>query len=400
MSFQQGLSGLNAASRGLDVIGHNIANANTTGMKASRAEFSDLYAGNLASSGSATPGTGVAVSAISQQFTQGNITATGNSLDVAINGSGFFNVVLPNGDQAYTRAGNFKMDKDGYIVTNEGARLQGDIVDPVTKAVSKGTLQVPTGKGVAGKATSSGNIELNLDTRAAVASSVTPPTPLTTYGTSLNIFDTQGAAVPVNLYFQKTGANTWNVYQKADGSDTPTALTFDGTGKLTAPASGKITIADPRATPGPGGAVGGTFSIAGMTQNAASFAVSDLSQDGYAPGALTGMTIDADGSLTTRYSNGQTQKAGVVTIANFRNAQGLEPASGSYWKQTIASGNPIVGAPGAGNLGKLKSGALEDSTVDLTGELVGMMTAQRAYQANAQTIKTQDQVMSTLVNLR
>ncbi|MEH3086309.1 MAG: flagellar hook protein FlgE [Xylophilus ampelinus] len=400
MSFQQGLSGLNAASRGLDVIGHNIANANTTGMKASRAEFSELYAGNLASSGGVTSGIGVAVSAVSQQFTQGNITATGNDLDVAVSGNGFFTVQLPSGDPAYTRAGNFKMDKDGYIVTNDGAKLQGDIIDPVTKAITKGTLQVPTGKGIDGKATTSGNIELNLDTRAVVANSVTPNVPLTTYGTSLNVFDTQGTAVPVNLYFQKTGANAWNVYQKADGSDTPTAIAFDSTGRLTTPASGLITIADPRGTPGPGGAVGGSFRISGITQNASAFSVSDLTQDGYAPGALTGMTIEADGSLTTRYSNGQTQKAGVVTLASFRNVQGLEPSSGGYWKQTFSSGAPIVSAPGSGNFGKLKSGALEDSTVDLTGELVNMMTAQRAYQANAQTIKTQDQVMSTLVNLR
>jgi flagellar hook protein FlgE len=138
----------------------------------------------------------------------------------------------------------------------------------------------------------------------------------------------------------------------------------------------------------------------GMTQNASSFYVSSLAQDGYAPGELTGLNIGDDGIISARYSNGQTQSAGQIVLANFRNQQGLESTSGGYWKETAASGAPLKNTPGSGNFGKIASGSLEDSNVDLTSELVNMMTAQRAYQANAQTIKTQDQVMSTLVNLR
>ncbi|MCS4511228.1 flagellar hook protein FlgE [Xylophilus ampelinus] len=400
MSFQQGLSGLNASSRNLDVIGHNIANANTTGMKASRAEFSELYAGNIGTSGGTAAGIGVAVSTVSQQFTQGNITTTGNSLDVSINGSGFFTVAQPNGDLAYTRAGNFKLDATGNIITNDGAKLQGDIIDPVTGAISKGALTVPTGKGVAGKETTTGKLELNLDTRAPVASAQVPPTPTTTYGTSLNVYDKQGAAIPVNLYFVKTGPNAWNAYTKPDASDTPTALTFDTSGKLLTPNPATMTLTGLQNAGSTSDPVSVAFDLSGMTQNASSFAVSDLAQNGYAPGQLTGMSIENDGTLTTRYSNGQTQSAGRVTLSNFRNVQGLEVSNGGYWKQTAASGAPITSNPGSGSFGQLRSGALEDSTVDLTGELVNMMTAQRAYQANAQTIKTQDQVMSTLVNLR
>jgi len=225
MAFQQGLSGLNAASRNLDVIGNNIANVNTTGMKASRAEFSDLYASNLGSGGSAnTPGIGVQTAAISQQFSQGNLTTTGNDLDLAINGNGFYTVTLPNGETAYTRNGTFKLDSDGNIVTNGGAKLQGNIFDPITGAVTKGTLSLPTGKGVAGHQSSSINIAANLDTQAVVYNSVTPNTALSTYGTSVTAYDSQGASVPVGLYFQKTDANTWNVYADYPQGNSTTSI--------------------------------------------------------------------------------------------------------------------------------------------------------------------------------
>lgn len=407
MAFQQGLSGLNAASRNLDVIGNNIANVNTTGMKASRAEFSDLYASNLGSGGSAnTPGIGVQTAAISQQFSQGNLTTTGNDLDLAINGNGFYTVTLPNGETAYTRNGTFKLDSDGNIVTNGGAKLQGNIFDPITGAVTKGTLSLPTGKGVAGHQSSSINIAANLDTQAVVYNSVTPNTALSTYGTSVTAYDSQGASVPVGLYFQKTDANTWNVYADYPQGNSTTSTTGTPVGTVTFDAAGNISSGSSLTIPGIQikGAATPAFDVnvdlTNLTQNASSFYVSSLKQDGYAPGELTGMAFSENGTLTARYSNGQTQSTGQIQLSNFRNVQGLEPSSGDYWKETVASGAPIKNAPGSGNFGKISSGSLEDSNVDLTAELVNMMTAQRAYQANAQTIKTQDQIMSTLVNLR
>ncbi|QHI97984.1 flagellar hook-basal body complex protein [Xylophilus rhododendri] len=407
MAFQQGLSGLNAASKSLDVIGNNIANVNTTGMKASRAEFSDLYASNLGSGGAASiPGIGVMTAAISQQFSQGNLTTTGNDLDLAINGAGFYQVQLPSGEIAYTRNGTFKLDNSGNIVTNAGAKLQGNIFDPLTGAVTKGNLTLPTGKGVAGHQTSAITATANLDTTAVAYNSVTPNIPLSTYGTSITAYDSQGAAVPIGMYFQKTASNTWNVYADypqggATGTTTGTpvgTVTFDANGVISS--GTPLTLTGVQVSGAATPAFNVTVNLDGLTQNASSFYVSSLKQDGYAPGELTGMSFAEDGTLTARYSNGQTQSTGQIVLANFRNVQGLEPTSGDYWKETISSGAPIKNVPGSGNFGKINSGTLEDSNVDLTAELVNMMTAQRAYQANAQTIKTQDQIMSTLVNLR
>jgi flagellar hook protein FlgE len=407
MAFQQGLSGLNAASKNLDVIGNNIANVNTTGMKMSRAEFSDLYASNLGSGGSGgTPGIGVQTAAISQQFSQGNLTTTGNDLDLAINGNGFYTVQLPNGETAYTRNGTFKLDNSGNIVTNGGAKLQGKVFDPLTGAVTTGALTLPTGAGVTGHQSTTVTATANLDTTAAVFNSVTPNTALSTYGTSVTVYDSQGAAIPVGLYFQKTAANAWNVYADYPQGTSTTGTTGTPVGSVTFDASGNISSGTPLTLSGIQVSTAATpaFNVAvnldGLTQNASSFYVSSLKQDGYAPGELTGMAFAEDGTLTARYSNGQTQSTGQIQLANFRNVQGLEPSSGDYWKQSVASGAPIMNSPGSGNFGKISSGTLEDSNVDLTAELVNMMTAQRAYQANAQTIKTQDQIMSTLVNLR
>jgi flagellar hook protein FlgE len=204
MSFQTGLSGLNASSRSLDVIGNNIANANTSGMKSSRAEFSDLVASSLgAGGGSNGPGIGVAVQTISQQFSQGNITTTSNSLDVAINGGGFFQLTQTDGSMAYTRDGAFKLDKDGYLVTNTCANLMGYPTDKLGNPTSASiqALQLPTNAPIAASATTTISAEFNLDARAPVAATATPVTPRSTYGTSLTLYDSQGTTVPVSLYF-------------------------------------------------------------------------------------------------------------------------------------------------------------------------------------------------------
>ncbi len=404
MSFQTGLSGLNASSRSLDVIGNNIANANTTGMKASRVEFGDLVASALGAGGSGGGvGIGVGIDAIAQQFTQGNINTTNNVLDVAINGSGFFQLTQPDGSTAYTRDGSFKLDKDGYIVTNTGANVMGYPTDTAGNAtsVTAQKLLLPTSAPIAAKATSTITAEFNLDARAPVAASTTPPTPRTTYGTSLTLFDSQGATVPLNLYFERAASTTtdnWDVYDVASGGTALFQMQFDANGTLTAPVGPQtVTVATPSAvTP----SISAALDISKVTQFGAAFAVSNLTQDGYAPGELTSLSIGESGVITTRYSNGQTQSAGQVMLTDFRNVQGLMPLGHNAWSATFESGLPVQGKAGDGKFGVLRSGALEESNVDLTSELVNMMTAQRTYQANAQTIKTQDQVMSTLVNLR
>ena len=404
MAFQQGLSGLNASSRNLDVIGHNIANANTVGMKASRAEFGEIYASSINSAGGINAGIGVQVSTVSQLFTQGNITVTGNDLDVAINGSGFYELTMSDGSMAYSRAGMFKLNKDGEIVTESGAQLMGypTDADGVRTGFESVPLTLPTGGPIPAKQTTGIQAEFNLDAGAEIAAAAVPPTPLGTYSTSLNAYDAQGLPIPVGLVFDKIGNNQWNVYTSVNGADPALSVPFqinflaDGTFD---PANvvPQIQLASPN-DPAQTFMVDLDFGTA--TQFGADFAVTDLNQDGYRPGELTSLGISEAGVITATYSNGQTQAAGQIALVNFRNVQGLSPGSGGMWTQTFASGEPVRGAPGEGNLGYLSPGALEDSNVDLTAELVNMMTAQRAYQANAQTIKTQDQILSTLLNMR
>ena len=440
MAFQQGLSGLNAAAKNLDVIGHNIANANTTGFKSSRAEFADLMVASMGMSGGQNAGFGVEVAAVAQQFKQRSLSSTGNSLDVAINGGGFFQVQQPNGSMAYTRAGDFKMDQFGNLKTNGGAGVMGyqykdEVVNGVTQRVlsaAAAPITLPTGKPIEAKATENIKLAMNLDARAKLAAGAPasagppkvdeiPPTPRSKYGTSINVYDSQGVATPVNLYFMKTGnANEWEVYTtldetvQANGSPVFT-LTFDEKGAIktpeaTAPDTGfgiRLTDILPTSNTNLTTAINSTgtppgvfLDLSSATQFGSQFAVSDPSQDGYASGELTGVTIAQDGTVMASYSNGMSRAEAQVALANFRNPQGLIEIGGNNWIESPSSGSVVLGKPGSGQFGSLRSGALEDSNVDLTAELVGMITAQRAYQANAQTIKTQDQVMSTIVNLR
>jgi flagellar hook protein FlgE len=300
--------------------------------------------------------------------------------------------------------------------------------DPTTGKAAGALLQplvIPTAGPIAAKATERVTAEFNLDARARDAAGVAavtgppaipaiPATPRSTYGTSINVYDAQGVAAPLQLYFQKTAtANEWTVHTGLNTVSPPVTfasigtLRFDATGKLTLPATGTLNIGvNTIDSPNPNSTTPGklpqalTVDLSKITHFGSAFAVSNLSQDGYASGEMTGLTIGENGTIATRYSNGQTQYSGQIALADFRNTQGLSPLGGNAWAATFESGDSVSGAPGAGKFGALRAGALEDSNVDLTSELVNMMTAQRAYQANAQTIKTQDQVMSTLVNLR
>ena len=406
MSFQTGLSGLNAASRNLDVIGNNIANANTVGAKVARAEFSEIVAASTIAANGRTEGIGVEVATVSQQFTQGSVNLTGGAQDLAINGSGFFRVTLADGSAAYTRAGAFKLDTQGNIVTNAGAKLMGypTSVAGVATSSTLQPMQLPTSSPIPARATSAITAEFNLNAAAPVWNASVPNVPLTTYGTSLNTYDSQGSAIPSSVYMRKTANDTWQVFTDPTSDATATAtlaatLTFDVNGQLlgSVPATPTVSITSPNPTIG---TINPTLDFSKATQYATAFAVTDLTQDGYAPGDFVAMSIGENGVISARYSNGQTQATGQIALADFRNVQGLRPTANGNWVETVASGQPIVGEPGAGKFGSLRAGALEDSNIDLTAELVNMMTAQRTYQANAQTIKTQDQVLSTLTQLR
>lgn len=438
MSFQQGLSGLNSASKNLDVIGNNIANSGTYGAKGSRAEFADVYAAALNGAGQNQIGIGTQLQSVAQQFTQGNITTTENPMDLAINGGGFFQVSDGVNPTRYSRNGEFKVSKDGFIVNNNQLKLLGypangaGVIQPGTAQ----PLQLPTG-GIPPAVTTTVKMEFNLDSRLKV----TAPgggtgtgidlKDSTTYNnaTSLTVYDAKGQDVAVTFYFQKAspaadGSDTWNVYGTANGTPfatdssgaaialdangnptTPyTTITFPPTGGSPTTPTAPITMSVPAGTSSSGVATLAIpniqLNVKGATENGSSFAVTSLTQDGYAPGQLTGIQVANNGVIQARYSNGQSKPAGQIELASFRNPQGLQTQGGNVWVRTVASGDSVVGVPGDGSMGSLQSGALEESNVDITAELVNMVTAQRAYQASAQTIKTQDQVLQTIVNLR
>ncbi len=410
MSFQQGLSGLNASSQALDTIGNNIANAGTVGYKMSTTQFADVFAASIAGAGTAPIGLGAKVAGIAQQFTQGNISATNNPLDVAINGGGFFRLQSASGDTVYSRNGQFQLDKDGYIVNASGQKLTGYGVSG-----NLGPLQLfstTSSSDALPNATGAGGglgvqASLNLDSRETVPTTAFTIADATSYNksTAVTVYDSLGNSHVMSLYFRKTAtAGNWDLYTNLDGGAAvgPTTLTFDSSGKLIAPVGGIVTPAPSFAiTTGAVTPLTFPLNLTGSTQFGATFTVNSMTQDGYASGKLSKFTIGADGVILGSYTNGVSRSLGQVLLASFRNAQGLQPLGNNNWAATSVSGAEMTGTPGSsGQYGPMQSSALEDSNVDLTAELVDMITQQRNYQANAQSIKTQDAIMQTLVNLR
>jgi len=405
MGFQQGLSGLNAAARNLDVIGNNVANTNTVGAKSARAEFADLYANSLLGGGNNSIGIGVTLADVAQQFTQGDIATTNNPLDVAINGAGFFQMST-NGTLSYTRNGQFKLDSQGYIINAQGARLQGHLLDSATNVMGQISTDLRlTVTSIPPKGTDGATAALNLDARVTAPTNPFDPIDPTTYAglTSMTVYSPQGQPHTLAMYFRKTADNAWEVNASLDGTafagNPITPLTFATNGTQSpAPAPVSITVPFPVSE---GGDQAVDLDLTAVTQYGSAFVVNSLDQTGYAVGDMAGFSIGPNGSVQARYTNGRTQEQAELTLVNFRNPQGLQSMGANQWAETTESGTPNQPqTPGTGNLGVLQAGALEQSNVDLTGELVNMITAQRVYQANAQTIKAQDQLLQTIVNLR
>lgn len=479
MGFGQGLSGLNAASQTLDVIGNNIANSGTVGFKASTATFADVYA-------SSRVGLGTQVASINQRFTIGTVSNTGNQFDMAIDGAkGMFRVTDPSGSVLYTRNGQFSPDKDGYLVNAQGYRLTG-YEEGGTNLVP---VRVPTGN-IAPEATGLVTSKLNVDANAPLAGgealgtlrltdtndnsvhnfsytgtwpAVTwvgeaPDTTVTTYVTGtagdsidftgagstpslaalpagegnaayvaavafdpavastythslpINVYDSLGNSHQMMQYFAKRpsaidGQSTWDVYYRLGGqtvtapADGATQLTFDQGGRLMAPTTPvNISMTE---VPGasPADPLAFTVDYANSTQFGGDFTFS-FGQDGYPTGEYASMAIAADGSIVASYTNGETQSMGSLVLVDFANVQGLQPVGGNAWAETSTSGQPILGRPGSNSMARIKGQAVEESNVDMSQELVNMIIAQRTYQANAQTIKTQDQIMQTLISMR
>ncbi|WP_260961214.1 flagellar hook protein FlgE [Pseudomonas citri] len=441
MSFNIGLSGLYAANKQLDVTGNNIANVATTGFKSSRAEFEDVYSATRLGSGSKTVGNGVRLSNVSQQFGQGDINNTGNVLDMGIQGQGFF-VLSNDGSLSYTRAGTFKTDKDGYVTNSDGsARLQGYGVDSSGKIVNGvlTDLRIDTSN-LSPKATSTVTSTINLNSTAAVIDQTTfpfNPSDVSTFTKSFStsIYDTQGNAHTMDQYMVKTGANTWKTYTLVDGrnpdgsvfseaSQPAATMTFDSAGKLTGitvPAASPFTVSGTTVTMKgtgagawvPGTVTNGVWTANGAAANSTGIAINLTSttqynadtarslptQDGYATGQITNLTIDDTGTLFANFSNSQNKAIGQIALASFTNEQGLQPVGGSSWKETFASGIPGYDTPTTGTLGSVVSNSLEESNVNLTNELVELIKAQSNYQANAKTISTQSTIMQTIIQM-
>lgn len=525
MAFQQGLSGLNIASKALDVTSNNIANASTVGFKQARAHFADVYASSLQGSVGTQVGIGGAISGIAQQFTQGNLTSTSNPLDLAINGIGFFAVSPENTDsRMYTRNGQFHLDKNGYITNDHGYVLRGTLADStgvIPNSVPGGEklrVQYETGSP---SATTSARLTANLDGRsltptaglfAAVRTQLTDnfalsapatldltttpggnkvitiptgnysasslarkinelfdaapaytaarasvvdgavrlesttlgtgtvvvnaatsaslgfatPLPVTsgainafnpsnsdtyTHSSAMTVYDSLGNPHTQSFYFIKTPApGEWKVYAALDGvlsTETPVAspytVTFNNRGQTSTitPSSVTLDAAQFSYSLGNGAnAMQVSVDLADMTQYGTSFAVGELSQDGYTAGNLSGISISKEGIIQARYDNGQTKNVGQIALFDFRNPHGLGSIGNNLWTETSESGQPTPGTPAAGIFGSLQGSATEDANVDMTAELVNMIVQQRNYQANAQSIKTQDQLLQTLVNLR
>lgn len=402
MSFQQGLSGLNAAAKNLDAIGNNVANAGTVGFKQSQAQFADVYANSLTGAGGSQIGIGVQLAQVAQQFTQGNITSTNNPLDIAINGGGFFRMEN-NGEVTYQRNGQFQLDRSGYIIGANGANLTGYTANAsgVLSTGAPAPLFVST-TSLPPQQSSEVTAQLTLDsTKTPLVSANFDQNDPTTFhnATSVSIYDSLGNAHTLQTYYVKTASGTWDVFASVDGAAATSVgtLAFNADGALTTamPLSSSVAVTTGATTP---------FTVdidyTGTTQYGAPFSVDKLVQDGYTAGRLAGFSVGNDGIILGRYTNGQSAVLGQVVLASFANPNGLKPIGNNMWAETSESGSPLVGTPDSGNLGVLQSSAVEDSNVDLTAELVNMITAQRVYQANAQTIKTQDAVMQTLVNLR
>ena len=456
MPFRIGLSGLSAAQADLKVTGNNIANVGTIGFKQSRAEFADVYATSKFGSANTAIGSGVRLAGTAQQFTQGNIIFTENNLDMGIAGDGFFTMNDVSGNRVFTRNGQFKVDKDGYIVDNSNSNLQGYGVDASTNQINTGDvvdLQIVS-TSIEPKATSTSAIFANLDAGEPVIAggfvvdSVTGAVDPLSYNhtTSFTSYDSLGNPMQTSMYYQKTAANTWvvgvkmtdsngNIFQNFDNAlnspgnsaatppepqiiavGAPINMQFSTTGvldpALTSPSlngppvgsfSLNFTLTSPVTPPG-AGPVGSAdqsiiFNVNDLTQYGADFSVTNLTQDGYTTGQLSGIDVDQSGVITARFTNGESNNLGQIFLTNFNNNQGLSQLGDNYWGESFSSGNGVVNTPGSGNAGLINSGALEDSNVNLTEQLINLITAQRNFQANAKTITTADTVTQTLIQI-
>ena len=405
MPFAIALSGLNAASADLGVTANNVANVNTTGFKGSRAQFAEVFAVGTQSVSSSASGSGVRISAIAQQFTQGNIDFTDNALDLAIGGEGFF-VISDDGARSYTRAGAFGVDNQGYVVNAQGARLQAYPYagNGLFNTGTPQDLQLQIGANPPAETTRA-DLGINLPANAPLpANPVFDPLDPSSFNhtTSVTVYDSLGAAHTATVYFIKDAVpNTWNTQVEIEGTPVAGAapIVFNPDGSLNTPAGGLMPLA--AYNPGTGANdITMSLNFGTATQYGSNFGVNSLSQDGFTTGRLTGVSVDSEGVVFARFTNGQSTSLGKLALANFVNPQGLQQLGDTTWGESFQSGDALLGEAGTASFGNIQSGALESSNVDLTAQLVQMITSQRNFQANAQMISTADTITQTVINIR
>jgi flagellar hook protein FlgE len=412
MAFSTALSGLTAASSNLDITANNIANSNTIGFKEARAQFADVYASGAVNLNNSVIGQGVRLSSSAQQFTQGNITTSASNLDLAISGDGFYTLKSANG-YVYSRNGQFAENKSGDVVSSTGQALQ--VYPPlINGGFNTGTLSnlnLQTAQS-APLATTKGTVILNLP------ANTTPPavapfdsTNSLTYNqsTSTTVYDSLGNAYPATMYFSAVApaagppvipANTWSVNMTVNGVTAGPAqnLTFSSAGAVTTPVGGGLNFNSFVPTDG-ALPMALAFNFGQTTQYGGQFGVTSIIQNGYATGQLSTVAIDPTGIVSAVYTNGRSTQLGQLALANFPNPQGLKQLGDTNWSETFTSGTVVQGVAGSAGFGSIQSGALESSNVDLTTQLVDMITAQRAFQANAQVITTANQESQTVINI-
>lgn len=414
-SLFTGISGLNANGLALSVIGDNIANANTVGFKASRANFADILSQTLGGASAMQVGRGTMIIDIQKLFTQGTLETTSNPLDLAIEGDGFFVVRQLNGPTYYTRAGQFRLDKEGYVVDPNGYRLQaykmdasGNVTGEIGDVYLAGLMSDPS-------ATNKISMQMNLDSRDDTPSAQwTPPSGTNlpasdtyNFSTAITIYDSLGNPHLVYTYFVKTDVNTWDAHVIYGASNDPNnpnytevgsfTLNFDNTGRLTTnPPTTSFTF---DFTPWGAASSNITFDFTGSTQYGSPNAVVFQTQNGYSSGNLIAVTVDQDGVVSGVFTNGQVKKVAQVVLAKFVAAHNLTKIGNNLYLESYGSGGPTYGAPGTVGVGKVYANSLESSNVDLAEEFIRMIAAQRAYQANVRVITTTDNMLNELMNI-
>lgn len=423
-SMYTGISGLQASGQSLGIVGDNIANANTTGFKASRGEFADVVASNLKGIlGGNQIGRGVRLNGVTSVFSQGNLTPSERDADMAIRGDGFF-VLNNRGEVSYTRDGSFRFDPKGRLTSAEGHTVQGYKVNADTgKPESELTDIEFTGNAIPARGTSTINITANLDNRRPINKEqfkIDTAEKTSDLVTAIRIYDTAGTSQNLNVYMYKTGDSEWRWYGTADGSvlkggkdGVPQVvaegrLTFTGDGKLATDEVTRTNLNFRGAADNQkvdfnfGDAIitrKGTGQV-GTTQFGSKSTVYRQVQDGYAAGTLTNFSVEESGMISGSYSNGITKALAQLGLARFENNEGLFKLGGNRFKEAVLSGQPLIGAAGDAGRGTVVAKTLESSNVDLANEFVKMMTTQRNFQANAKTITTSDELLQEVIQLK